>query len=101
MARLSYTELCKQRIKEKRNVVISETYDSEGKFLGFSVTEQLVAEENGKEVNVFLKNSLGILDEEGLLALSDALNYAVDKAGLVNYDNNNEQDNKEENKNKC
>ena len=34
MARLSYTEICKERIKEKRNIVISETFDSEG-----SVTE--------------------------------------------------------------
>lgn len=96
MARLSYTEICKERIKEKRNIVISETYDSEGKFLGFSVTEQLIAEENGKEVNVFLKNSLGILDEEGLLALCDALNYAVEKAGLVSYEQGEEKSEKDE-----
>ena len=97
MARLSYTEICKERIKEKRNVVISETFDSEGKFMGYSVTEQLVAEENGKEVNVFLKNSLGILDDNGLLGLCNAIEYACEKAGLIQFNVPEEQ--KEENTN--
>jgi hypothetical protein len=97
MARLSYTEICKERIKEKRNVVISETFDSEGKFMGYSVTEQLVAEENGKEVNVFLKNSLGILDDNGLLGLYNAVEYACEKAGLIQFNVPEEQ--KEENTN--
>lgn len=94
MARLSYTELCKAKIKEKRNVVISETYNSDGLFMGYSVTEQLVTEENGREVAVFLKNSLGILDESGILALSDALNYVVEKTGIVTCNDEKEENEK-------
>lgn len=83
MGRLTYKELSKQKFKEQRNVVISEAFDRENKSLGYSVVEQLVTEEEGKEIKVFLKGGLGIVDAEGLLQLKEAVDNACIKLGLI------------------
>lgn len=83
MGRLTYKELSKQKFKEQRNVVISEAFDRENKSLGYSIAEQLVTEEEGKEIKVFLKGGLGIVDEEGLLQLKEAVDNACIKLGLI------------------
>lgn len=83
MGRLTYKELSKQKFKEQRNVVISEAFDKENKSLGYSIAEQLVTEEEGKEIKVFLKGGLGIVDAEGLLQLKDAIDNACIKLGLI------------------
>lgn len=79
MGRLKYLELAKARIKPQRNVVISETIDSENNFLGYSITEQLVTNEGERETKVFLRNGLGILNREGLEQLRDAINETLEK----------------------
>lgn len=83
MGRLTYKELSKCKFKEQRNVVISEAFDRENKSLGYSVAEQLVTEEDGKEIKVFLKGGLGIVDAEGLLQLKEAVDNACIKLGLI------------------
>ena len=79
MGRLNYTELAKARIKEKRNVVISEAQNLEGETLGYTVAEQLVTEEEGKERKVFLRGGLGIMSEDGLRNLKVAVDEALKK----------------------
>lgn len=83
MGRLIYKELSKKKFKEQRNVVISEAFDRENKSLGYSIAEQLVTEEDGKEIKVFLKGGLGIVDAEGLLQLKEAVDNACIKLGLI------------------
>lgn len=83
MGRLTFRELSSKRFKDRRNVVISEAYNSETNKVGYSVAEQLVTEEDGKETKVFLKGSLGILDEDGLIALLDCVLEACEAIGLV------------------
>lgn len=83
MGRLTYKELSKQKFKEQRNVVISEAFDRENNSLGYSIAEQLVTEEDGKEIKVFLKGGLGIVDADGLLQLKNAVDNACIKLGLL------------------
>ena len=83
MARLRYNELAKARIKEQRNVVISEAIDKDNHLLGYSVAEQLVTYEDGKEVKLFLKSGLGILSDEGLLELKQAVDIACERLNLI------------------
>lgn len=85
MGRLTFRELSSRRFKDRRNVVISEAYNSETNKVGYSVAEQLVTEEDGKETKVFLKGSLGILDEDGLIALLDCVLEACEAVGLVGH----------------
>ena len=57
MGRLNYNELSKRRFKEQRNIVISEARNVKTNDLeGYAVTEQLVTEENGKEVRISAEN---------------------------------------------
>lgn len=80
MGRLNYNELSKRRFKERRNIVISEARNVKTNDLeGYAVTEQLVTEENGKEVRIFLKGGLGLVDKEGLILLRECLNEAIEK----------------------
>lgn len=83
MARLNYKEIAKRRIKEKRNVVISEAYNKENECIGYSIAEQLIIEEEGTEIKVFLKNGLGIVDSDGLLKLKEAIDEACIALNLV------------------
>ena len=83
MGRLTYKELSKQKFKEQRNVVISEAFDRDNNSLGYSIAEQLVTEEDGKEIKVFLKGGLGIVDADGLLQLKNAVDTACYKIGIL------------------
>lgn len=83
MGRLTYKELSKKKIKEQRNVVISEAFDNDNNMLGYSIAEQLVTSESGKETKVFLKGGLGIVSKEGLMQLKEAVDSACVKAGAI------------------
>lgn len=83
MGRLTYKEISKQKFKDQRNVVISKVYNVENKFIGYSVAEQFVGEESGNEIKVFLRGGLGILSNEGLLQLKEAVDKAVKNEGLL------------------
>lgn len=83
MGRITYKEIAKRRIKDKRNVVISEAFDAEGNSMGYSIAEQLVTEEEGKETKVFLRGGLGIVNNDGLLEMKRAIDTACTKVGLI------------------
>lgn len=83
MGKLNFNELSKERFKKQRNIIISEAVTQEGESIGVSIAEQLIAEENGKEVKLFLKGSLGIISKEGLLKLKKAVDNACKKLGLI------------------
>ena len=80
MGRLKYNELSKRRFKEQRNIVISEARNVKTNDLeGYAVTEQLITEENGKEVRIFLKGGLGLIDDKGLIQLRECIDEAIKK----------------------
>lgn len=79
MGRLTYKGIGEARFKPQRNIVISEAYNNKNELLGYSVAEQLVTEENGEEVKLFLKGGLGIIDKTGLIELKKAVDDAVEK----------------------
>lgn len=83
MGRITYKEIAKRRIKDKRNVVISEAFDAEGNSMGYSIAEQLVTEEEGKETKVFLRGGLGIVSGDGLMEMKRAIDTACTKVGLI------------------
>lgn len=78
MARLRYTEISKRRFKPSRNVVISKATGKDG-VMGYSIAEQLVAEEQGNETKVFMRGGLGIVDRAGLFALKEAVDEACNQ----------------------
>ena len=84
MGRLTRREVAKVRFKKSRNLVISETYNINGDFVGYSISEQLVAEENGKQTKVFLKGGLGIVDKDGLKAIKEAIEKVLNNSETIN-----------------
>lgn len=76
MGRLNYREISKKKIKDNRNVVISEAYNKDDcKFIGYSIAEQLEME----DIKVFLRGGLGIVGKEGLMSLKEAIDEACEK----------------------
>lgn len=87
MGRLIFKDLSKERFKTNRNVVISEAYDTNNELFGYSIAEQLVTkEDDGKELKLFLKGGLGIVDRKGLAKLKLAVDEACEKAGITKED---------------
>jgi hypothetical protein len=83
MGRLTRRELVKARFKDTRDLVISETYNINGEFVGYSVSEQLVVVEHGKETRVFMRGGLGIVDRDGLKAIKQAIEKVLDESETV------------------
>lgn len=83
MGKLTFNEIAKGRIKEHRNVVISEVYNRRNECIGYSISEQLIVHEEEKELRMFLKGGLGIVKKEGLLQLKEVVDTACIKAGLM------------------
>lgn len=71
-SKIEYNELSKAKITESRNIVISSC--SKG---GFTVAQQLVAEEGDKVTTVFMKGAFHVEDIHGLYNLRDAINLAI------------------------
>lgn len=69
---IEYAELAKAKISDSRNVVISNC--SKG---GFTVAQQLEAQENERTTAVFLKGAFHLEDINALYNLRDACNYAI------------------------
>lgn len=70
--KIEYTELSKAKVSDSRNIVISSC--SKG---GFTIAQQLEANENGKIMTVFMKGALHVDDIHGLYELRDAINLAI------------------------
>lgn len=83
MGKLNFKELSNKKYKEQRNIVISEAFDTDNSLKGYSIAEQLVAQEGENQIAIFLKGGLGIVDEQGLLQLKEAVDEACAKIGLL------------------
>jgi hypothetical protein len=70
--KIEYNEVSKAKISKSRNVVISSC--SKG---GYTIAQQLEAQEDGKSTCVFLKGALHIDNYKGLYELRDAINLAI------------------------
>ena len=70
--RIEYNEISKAKVSDSRNIVISSC--SKG---GFTIAQQLEANENGKITTVFMKGAFHVDDIQGLYELRDAINLAI------------------------
>lgn len=84
MSRIKYKELSSRKFKPNRNVVISEGYNQDGSFRGYSIAEQMTFLEDGRETptKVFMSGGLGFVDIDGLLALKKAVDEACSQVTL-------------------
>lgn len=70
--KIEYNEISKAKVSDSRNIVISSC--SKG---GFTIVQQLEANENGKITTVFMKGAFHVDDIQGLYELRDAINLAI------------------------
>ena len=70
--KIEYNEISKAKVSDSRNIVISSC--SKG---GFTIAQQLEANENGKITTVFTKGAFQVEDIQGLYELRDATNLAI------------------------
>lgn len=82
-----YKEISKAQITESRNIVVS-SY-SRG---GYTMAQQLVANEDGKKMAVFLQGAFHIDDIQGLYNLRDAINLAIKTAENAGEENDVDED---------
>ena len=71
-SRVEYNEVSRAKISDSRNIVISTC--SKG---GYTIAQQLVAQEDGKTTSVFMKGAFHVDDVHGLYELRDAINLAI------------------------
>lgn len=74
MSDIQYVKLSSANIQDKKKIVISEC--SKG---GYTLAQQIVTEDGGKKINVYLKGAIHINDVDGLRNLRDSLNVALEK----------------------
>lgn len=70
--KIEYSEISRAEITDSRSVVISKC--SKG---GFTIAQQLKAQENDKTTAVFLKGAFHVDDIQGLYNIRDAVNLAI------------------------
>lgn len=88
MAEITYKEICRAKIANTRNAVISKC--SKG---GFTLAQQLEVQEGQNKTSVFLKGALHIDSLENLCELRNALNVVINnEQGNVNVNPNNSED---------
>ena len=75
MKRIEYNEISRAKVSEARNIIISNC--SKG---GFTIAQQLVAQDGDKQTSVFMKGAFHIDDIQGLYELRDAVNFAIKKS---------------------
>ena len=84
MGRMRFEELSKVRYKQNRNLVVSRAYDREGNPRGYAISRQLVENEGQEnETRVFLKEGLGIVDADALVAMADMFAQICHDEGLL------------------
>lgn len=71
-SKIEYNEISRAKVSDSRNIVISTC--SKG---GYTIAQQLVAQENGKTTSVFMKGAFHVDDVHGLYELRDAINLAI------------------------
>lgn len=71
-SKIEYNEISRAKASDSRNIVISTC--SKG---GYTIAQQLVAQEDGKTTSVFMKGAFHVDDVHGLYELRDAINLAI------------------------
>lgn len=84
--KVNFEELCRAKVSKIRNIVISKVISKTSNG-AFYVAQQLnvLDEDTGKNINVFLKGALKLENIDAMYALRDSINLAIEKA-----ENNNE-----------
>lgn len=73
-----YTELSKTKVQDSRNIVISRVENKDG--TSYTMAQQLeVMESKNRRTAVFMRGAVIVDGIEGLIALRDALNVAIQK----------------------
>lgn len=73
-----YTELSKAKVQDSRNIVISRVENKDG--TSYTMAQQLeVMESKNRRTAVFMRGAVIVDGIEGLIALRDALNVAIQK----------------------
>ena len=70
--KIEYNELSRAKVTDSRNIIISKC--SKG---GFTIAQQLEAQESNRVTSVFMKGAFHIEDVHGLYNLRDAINLAI------------------------
>ena len=70
--KIEYNELSRAKVTDSRNIIISKC--SKG---GFTIAQQLEAQESNRVTSVFMKGAFHIEDIHGLYNLRDAINLAI------------------------
>ena len=80
-SKVNFEELCRAKVSKIRNIVISKTSNG-----AFYIAQQLnvLDEDTGKNINVFLKGALKIENIDAMYALRDSINLAIEKAEKEN-----------------
>jgi urate oxidase len=76
-SKVNFEELCRAKVSKIRNIVISKTSNG-----AFYIAQQLnvLDEDTGKNINVFLKGALKLENIDAMYALRDSINLAIEKA---------------------
>lgn len=82
--KIKYNELSNAQIADKRRLVISECIKqnqdtNENTQCGFTLAQQIEAEEGKRVTRVFLKNGIHVASVDELYNLRDAINNAINK----------------------
>lgn len=80
-SKVNFEELCRAKVSKIRNIVISKTSNG-----AFYIAQQLnvLDEDTGKNINVFLKGALKLENIDAMYALRDSINLAIEKAEREN-----------------
>lgn len=80
-SKVNFKELCRAKVSKIRNIVISKTSNG-----AFYIAQQLnvLDEDTGKNINVFLKGALKLENIDAMYALRDSINLAIEKAEKEN-----------------
>ena len=74
-SKVEYNEIARAKVTNSRNIVVSTC--SKG---GFTIAQQLEANEGDKTTAVFLKGAFHVDDIHGLCNIRDAINLAISAA---------------------
>ena len=78
MGKYSFKEIASGNFKPNRRVVISEAKQMDnGELSGYAISEQVVFDDNGKPLTMFMKNGLGVVSVQGLKILADTIDKAL------------------------
>lgn len=83
MSKRHYKDVTSGKIKDSREIVISEAYDSDNNMLGYAVTESLINEfasgNSFEKTRIYLRGGFGVVSLDDLKTIANVCNEAVEK----------------------